>query len=306
MGLFPAVSPTFAVGLSLAVAIVVFGLKWVAYQLTGSVALFSDALESIVNIVAALAAVVAVQIARRPADANHPYGHSKAEYFSAVLEGVLIVLAALAIVRYAYEKLLNPEPVLSLGIGLAVSIFASSLNAALAWFLIQNGKRARSPAVSADGWHILSDVYTSLGVLVGISLAWLTGWWLLDPLLAILVALNILWVGWRLVRDSVGGLMDEAIPDSELADIRSELERTLEGLATNGEVLEVHDLRSRKAGPRTFVEFHLVVPGAMSVERAHQICDRIENGLKANLSNVQVTIHVEPDHKAKHSTFQIG
>lgn len=302
----PIVSPGFAIALSLVVAIVVFGLKWVAYRLTGSVALFSDALESIVNIVAAAAALVAVQIARRPADANHPYGHTKAEYFSAVLEGVLIALAAISIVRYAYEKLLSPEPAVSLGLGLAVSVFASGLNAALAWFLIQNGRRARSPAVAADGWHILTDVYTSLGVLVGVSLAYLTGWWLLDPLLAILVAINILWVGWRLVRDSVGGLMDEAVPEAELNEIRDELERTLRGLATNGEVLEVHDLRSRKAGPRTFVEFHLVVPGPMSVERAHQICDRIENGLRANLANVQVTIHVEPDHKAKHSTFRVG
>ena len=302
----PFSNPTFALTVSVVVALLVFGLKWVAYQLTGSVALFSDALESIVNIVASVAALVAVQIAKRPADANHPYGHSKAEYFSAVLEGVLIVLAALAIVRYAYEKMLNPQPLEGLGIGVMVSLLATGLNAALAWFLIQNGKRARSPAVTADGWHILSDVYTSIGVLVGVGLAWLTGWWILDPLLAILVALNILWVGWRLVRDSVGGLMDEAVPETEMQAIREQLERSLQGLAVEGKVLEIHDLLNRKAGPQTFVEFHLVVPGAMSVKQAHQICDRIENGLKANLVGVHVTIHIEPDDHAKHSSFQIG
>lgn len=299
-------TPIRALSLSLVVAGVVFGLKWLAYALTGSVALYSDALESIVNIVAAGAALIAVLVSRRPADSNHPYGHTKAEYFSAVLEGVLIVLAALAIVREAWPRLLAPEPIPELGAGMLVSLVASGLNALLGWFLIRNGRRARSPAVVADGQHILTDVLTSVGVLVGIGLAWLSGWWVLDPLLAIAVAINILWVGWRLVRDSVGGLMDEAIPEQELADIRNSLNYALEGLTSDGRVLEIHDLRTRRAGPRTFVEFHLVVPGATSVEQAHQICDRLENALRANLDGVRTTIHVEPDYKAKHSTFRIG
>ncbi|MCX7783323.1 MAG: cation diffusion facilitator family transporter, partial [Meiothermus sp.] len=180
------------------------------------------------------------------------------------------------------------------------------LNALLGWFLIRSGRKARSPAVVADGQHILTDVLTSVGVLVGIGLAWLSGWWVLDPLLAIAVAINILWVGWRLVRDSVGGLMDEAIPEQELADIRNALNYALGSLASEGKVLEIHDLRTRRAGPRTFVEFHLVVPGTPPVEQAHQICDRLENALRANLDGVRTTIHVEPDHKAKHSTFRIG
>lgn len=299
-------TPIRALTLSLVVAGVVFGLKWLAYALTGSVALYSDALESIVNIVAAGVALIAVLVSRRPADSNHPYGHTKAEYFSAVLEGVLIVLAALAIVREAWPKLITPEPIAQLGTGMLVSLGASGLNALLGWFLIRSGRKARSPAVVADGQHILTDVLTSVGVLVGIGLAWLSGWWVLDPLLAIAVAINILWVGWRLVRDSVGGLMDESIPELELADIRNALNYALGGLASEGKVLEVHDLRTRRAGPRTFVEFHLVVPGSTSVEQAHQICDRLENALKAQIDGVHTTIHVEPDHKAKHSTFRIG
>ncbi|MCS7069181.1 MAG: cation diffusion facilitator family transporter [Meiothermus sp.] len=299
-------TPIRALTLSLVVAGVVFGLKWLAYTLTGSVALYSDALESVVNIVAAGAALIAVLVSRRPADSNHPYGHTKAEYFSAVLEGVLIVLAALAIVHEAWPRLLKPEPIAELGTGVLVSLVASGLNALLGWFLIRSGRKARSPAVVADGQHTLTDVLTSVGVLVGIGLAWLSGWWVLDPLLAIAVAINILWVGWRLVRDSVGGLMDEAIPEHELADIRSALNDALEGLVADGKVLEIHDLRTRRAGPRTFVEFHLVVPGSTSVEQAHQICDRLENALKARLDGVHTTIHVEPDHKAKHTTFQVG
>ncbi len=299
-------TPVQALSLSLVVAGLVFALKWLAYVFTGSVALYSDALESVVNIAAAGAALVAVWVSRRPADHNHPYGHTKAEYFSAVLEGVLIVLAALAIVREAWPRLTNPTPLPELGHGVLFSLAASALNAVLGWFLLLQGRKAHSPAVIADGKHILTDVLTSLGVLVGIGLAWLSGWWILDPLLAIGVATNILWVGWRLVRDSVGGLMDEALPAQELDQIRSALNKALQGLAVEGKVLEVHDLRTRRAGPRTFVEFHLVVPGATPVEQAHQICDRLEMALQAQLGQVLTTIHVEPDHKAKHTTFRVG
>lgn len=298
--------PLRAAYLSLAVGCAVFGLKWTAYAFTGSVALLSDALESIVNIVAALAAVWAIRISRRPADENHPYGHSKAEYFSAVLEGVLIVLAAFTIVREAWPRLFAPTPPQTVGMGLLISMLASGLNLTLAAFLIRSGRAVRSPALVADGQHVLSDVVTSLGVLLGIGLAWLTGFWLLDPLLAILVAANILWVGWRLVRDSVGGLMDESLKPEELEQIRFALHQAVQGLVLEDKVIEIHDLKTRRAGPSTFAELHLVVPGEMPVAEAHDICDRLEETLRQLLPGARLTVHVEPEFKAKHSTFTIG
>ncbi|MER3479370.1 MAG: cation-efflux pump [Meiothermus sp.] len=298
-------TPVAAARLSLLVGLVVFGLKWLAFGLTGSVALYSDALESIVNIVAAGAALIAVRVSKRPPDANHPYGHTKAEYFSAVLEGILIALAALAIVNEAWHKLFSPAPPQSVGLGLLVSLGASALNGGLAWFLTRSGRAHRSPALVADGQHVFTDVLTSGGVLAGVGLAWLSGWWVLDPLLAMAVAVNILWIGWRLVRDSVGGLMDEALPDAEMSEIQGVIRTRLNPWQKDGKVLEVHDLRSRRAGPRTFVEFHLVVPGSLSVEDAHRICDRLEEGLREQVPGVQVTIHVEPEWKAKHGGFVV-
>ncbi|WP_018465866.1 cation diffusion facilitator family transporter [Calidithermus timidus] len=298
--------PLQAAYLSLLVGCAIFALKWTAYRLTGSVALLSDALESIVNIVAALAALWAVGLSRRPADANHPYGHSKAEYFSAVLEGVLIVLAAFTIVREAWPRLLAPSAPHTVGVGLLISLLASGLNLALASFLMRSGKVARSPALVADAHHVLSDVITSLGVLMGMGLAWLTGFWLLDPLLAIVVAGNILWVGWKLVRDSVGGLMDESLKPEELQQIRQALHQAVQGLVLQDKVIEIHDLKTRRAGPSTFAELHLVVPGEMSVAEAHEICDQLEETLRQLLPGAQLTVHVEPEFKAKHTTFTIG
>ncbi|PZA08381.1 MULTISPECIES: cation diffusion facilitator family transporter [unclassified Meiothermus] len=299
------VTPLVAARLSLGAGVGVFGLKWLAFKLTGSVALYSDALESIVNIVAAGAALIAVGVSKRPPDANHPYGHTKAEYFSAVLEGILIALAALAIVIEAWHRLFAPTPPQSVGLGLSLSVGASALNGLLAWFLIRSGRAHRSPALVADGQHLFADVLTSLGVLAGVGLAWLTGWWVLDPLLAMAVAVNILWIGWRLVRDSVGGLMDEALPEAQMGRLQEVIRGHLKDWQADGKVLEVHDLRSRRAGPRTFVEFHLVVPGSLTVEEAHRICDRLEEGLRERVPGVQVTIHVEPEWKAKHSGFVV-
>ncbi|MER3443623.1 MAG: cation-efflux pump [Meiothermus sp.] len=290
--------PLRAAQLSLAVGCTVFGLKWTAYAFTGSVALLSD--------VAALAAVWAIRVSRRPADENHPYGHSKAEYFSAVLEGVLIVLAAFTIVREAWPRLFAPAPPQAFGVGLLISLAALGLNLLLAVFLVRSGRSARSPALVADGQHVLSDVVTSLGVLLGVGLAWLTGFWLLDPLLAILVAANILWVGWRLVRDSVGGLMDESLKPEELEQIRFALHQAVQGLVLEDKVIEIHDLKTRRAGPSTFAELHLVVPGEMSVAEAHDICDRLEETLRQLLPGAWLTVHVEPEFKAKHSAFTIG
>ncbi|MGQ9753475.1 MAG: cation diffusion facilitator family transporter [Thermaceae bacterium] len=271
----------------------VLALKGAAYLLTGSVALLSDALESVVNVVAALAAYLAVSISAKPPDRNHPFGHTKVEYFSAVFEGALVILAALAILKEALPRLLNPVPLEGVGPGLLVSALAGSVNLGLALYLIREGQRHRSPALVADGQHILSDVLTSLGVLLGVGLAAWTGLWILDPLLALLVAANILLIGLRLVRQSVGGLMDEGLPEEE----RGRLEAVLKNLPPGA--MEVHDLKTRRAGQRSFVELHLVVPGHMSVEEAHRLCDLIETRLKTALPGAEVTIHVEPEREAQ-------
>ncbi|PNY82654.1 cation diffusion facilitator family transporter [Deinococcus koreensis] len=289
--------PQFASRLALGsvlVACIVLGLKFLAWYMTKSVALYSDALESIINVAAALAAFVALRVAARPADENHPYGHTKAEYFSAVAEGVLIVLAAISILRAAIPALQNPVEIAASYEGLAVNLGASVLNALWATVLVRQGRALRSPALAADGRHVMSDVVTSVGVLIGVLAARLTGWYFLDPLLAMLVALNILWSGWQLVRESVGGLMDAGVDKDTELRIRTILSQHGEG------ALEMHDLRTRHAGRLTFVEFHMVVPGAMTVEEAHAICDRVEDALRAEMPDVSVTIHVEPQEKAKH------
>ena len=290
--------PTMRLALgSLLVGLFVLALKTLAWWLTGSLALMSDALESIVNVAAALAMIIALHVARRPADANHPFGHHKAEFFSAVLEGVLIVVAAVFILTEAWGAFRAPAPIAAPGPGLAVNATAGLINGAWAWWLIRAGRRHRSPALVADGRLLMADLVTTLGVLGGLGLATLTGWWLLDPALAVLVALNILWSGWTVIRGSLSGLMDEAVSEEELQTIR----RLIADAADDHTALEAHDLRTRHAGPVTFIEFHLVVPGDTTVERAHCLCDRIEAALTTALPDARVTIHVEPEHKAKHS-----
>jgi cation diffusion facilitator family transporter len=277
------------------VGVVVFGLKYVAYYITGSVALYSDALESIINVVTAVAAFLAIRLSAKPADRQHPYGHHKAEYLSAVLEGVLIVVAALSILRAAYLGFLNPKPLEAPFEGLMVNGLASLINAGWAYTLIRYGRRQRSPALVADGRHLFTDVITSVGVIVGVALAASTQWAVLDPVVAALVAVNIVWMGYALMRESVGGLMDSAAPPYVQERIRSLISKQ------GGGALEAHDLRTRQAGPVTFIEFHLVVPGEMSVAQAHDICDRIEHALKEEMGEAVITIHVEPENKAKHS-----
>lgn len=285
---------------SIAVSLVVLALKYLAFALTGSVALYSDAIESIINVVTAIATFFAIRISLRPADADHPYGHSKAEYFSAVFEGVLILVASLAILREAYGAILNPHALQAPALGLAVSTAATMLNGAWSWLLITTGRKRRSPALIADGKHLLTDVYTSGGVIVGVLLVALTGWQILDPILAGLVALNILWSGWSLIKESVGGLMDSALPAEELAAVQATVDANMAG------ALEAHDLRSRHAGRMTFIDFHLVVDGTMSVEDSHAICDRIEAALKADHPDSIITIHVEPTSKRKHGAMAIA
>ena len=280
---------------SIAVGLLVLGLKFAAYALTGSIALYSDALESIVNVVTAGMALLAVRTSAKPADAAHPYGHGKAEYFSAVMVGVFIVVAALLILNEAYRGLVAPRAFDPDPAGLVVNGLAGVVNGIWCWILIRRGRRLRSPALVADGQHLLTDVFTSAGVLAGVVLAAFTGWMALDPALAALVAVHILWSGWRLIRESVGGLMDAAVPDEMLARIRDVISDSADG------AIEAHDLRTRHAGQFTFVEFHLVVPGDMAVSTAHDICDRIERSLLKELEPATITIHVEPENKAKHS-----
>ena len=279
---------------SVAVGLAVLCIKLVAWHLTGSVALFSDALESIVNVAASTAALVAIHYSARPADANHPYGHHKAEYFSVVLEGVLIIVAAIIILRESYAAFLSPRMFEAPVEGLVVSGIASVINGVWSWFLIREGRRRRSPALVADGRHLVTDVVTSVGVVVGLVAAYVTGIAALDPILAAVVALNILWAGWRLIRESLGGLMDEAVPEKTLAEIRRIISTQAEG------AIEAHDLRTRAAGRVTFIDFHLVVAGSMPVSEAHDICDRIEKALRTAVPDAMITIHVEPEDKAKH------
>jgi cation diffusion facilitator family transporter len=277
---------------SIAVAAAVLGLKFAAYWQTGSAALYSDALESIVNLVTAVVALYAIDVAHRPADRRHQFGHHKAEYFSAVLEGVLIVVALL-ILHEAWDALARPRALEHLATGIGLNALATVVNAGWCAFLIGWGGRQRSPALVAEGWHLLTDVATSVGVLAGLWLAALTGWHVLDPALAALVALNILWAGWRLVRESVGGLMDEAVTAEVARRIRNVISANAEG------AIEAHDVRTRMAGHVTFIEFHLVVPGDMTVAASHAICDRLEDALAHAVPGAQVTIHVEPEKEAK-------
>ncbi|HWX49097.1 MAG TPA: cation diffusion facilitator family transporter [Roseomonas sp.] len=284
---------TLAAG-SVGVALAVLGLKAVAWWLTGSVALLADALESIVNVAAAVAALLAIRLAAAPPDANHPYGHAKAEYFSAVLEGALIVVAALLILNESWQAWRNPHMPDLPATGLAISALATAANGGWSWLLFRAGRRLRSPALLADARHLLSDVVTSAGVVVGVGAVALTGILWLDPLLAGLTALNILFSGWKLMRESVGGLMDESVEPQLLGRIRALVSQEAEG------AIEAHDLRTRHSGSTTFVEFHLVVPGEMRVAEAHEICDRVEAALKTELGSAVITIHVEPEMKAKH------
>ena len=278
---------------TIVVAFVVLGLKLLAWWLTGSVALYSDALELTVNVIAALAAFWAIRVSHTPADQDHPFGHHKAEYFSAVLEGVLIVLAALLILVEVWRSWAAPASLDQPWPGLAINSVASVVNLIWAQLLIRTGRTERSPALVADGRHIMTDVVTSVGVVVGLIAAVLTGWRILDPALAVIVALNILWQGWHVIGSSVQGLMDRAVDKDEHIRIRDIISANSRG------ALEVHDLKTRIAGRATFIEFHLIVDGEMSVRESHVICDRIEEALRAEIPSVRITIHVEPDDEAK-------
>ena len=280
------ITPQQALWLSIAAALTTIAMKAGAWWLTDSVGYLSDALESLVNLAGATFALLMVNLARAPADPTHPYGHGKAEYFSAAFEGVLIFLAALAILVAAGERLINPRPLDKLGIGTALSIGASLINFAVAKLLFQVGRAHRSMALEADARHLMTDVWTTAGVVVGVALAALSGWNWLDPLVAIAVALNILREGWHLMHRSADGLMDRALRESEIREI----EAVLASFATQG--CRFANLRTRAAGPLHFAHVDMLVPGDWTVARAHGLADEIE--LAIERIGATLSTHVEP------------
>lgn len=275
--------------LSIAAAFATIGLKTAAYLVTGSVGLLSDAMESIVNLVGAVMALAMLTVAALPADENHSYGHSKAEYFSSGVEGGLIVIAALSIAVAAIPRLLAPRPLERIGLGLLVSVGASLVNLGVALVLKEAGRRHHSITLEANAHHLLTDVWTSAGVLVGVGAVALTGWQRLDPLVAIAVAANILYTGARIVHKSIHGLMDVALPAEELDALR----RVLDSYLHSGEV-HYHDLRTRQSGARRFVSLHVLVPGAWTVQRGHHLLESIEADICRALPNATVFTHLEP------------
>ncbi|GAC83572.1 cation-efflux pump [Gordonia paraffinivorans] len=274
--------------LSIVTAVAVFALKVVAWWVTGSVGLLSDALESIVNVVAAVAAFVALRVAAKPPDSGHNFGHTKAEYFSAVFEGVLIVVAAVIIVVSAVDRLLHPRELESVGLGLGISIAATVLNGAVGLFLIAVGRRHRSLTLEADGKHLMTDVATTIGVVIAVFLVAWTGWLPLDPIIAIAVAVNIMVVGFGLVKRSGAGLMDSALPDEQLEAIEAVLDRH------RADGIVFHDIRTREAGHQRFVQLHMLVPGDWSVQRAHDLAEEVEGELHDAVADLSITTHIEP------------
>lgn len=274
--------------LSIGGALFTIGLKTAAWHLTGSVGLLSDALESVVNLVAAVLALIMLVIAARPADAGHPFGHEKAEYFASGAEGVLILIAAALIIVSAVERLLHLQPLEQTGLGIGLSVLASLVNYGIARVLAQAGKRYESVTLEADAQHLMTDVWTTAGVLAGVVAVTLTGWLWLDPLIALCVGLHIVRTGWRLLGGSVAGLMDTALPEQEQALIR----QVLEGYRHEG--VQYHALRTRRAASRRFVSVHILVPGAWSVQRGHDLLERIEADMRAQLGGMTVVTHLEP------------
>jgi cation diffusion facilitator family transporter len=273
--------------LTIAAAIFTMALKATAYLVTDSVGLLSDALESVVNLVGGVMALAMLTVAARPPDQEHLYGHSKAEYFSAVVEGALIILAAGSIAYAAVRRLLQPQALEQVSTGLGISVVASLVNLVVALVLLRAAKRNDSISLRASAHHLLTDVWTSVGVLVGVGAAVATGWLVLDPVVALLVAANIVWTGYRILRDSVSGLMDHALPMEELDTLRATLDRYL----SFG--IQYHALRTRQAGPRRFCSVHVLVPGDWTVQRGHQLLERLEEELRGKVPNITVFTHLE-------------
>jgi cation diffusion facilitator family transporter len=274
--------------LSIAAAVVTIGLKAGAYWLTGSVGLLSDALESLVNLAAALMALAMLTIAARPADEDHAYGHSKAEYFASAAEGFLILVAAVSIGWAAWGRLLDPRPIEQPGLGLVVSLVASLVNFGVARVLLTAGKQHHSITLEADAHHLMTDVWTSAGILGGVGLVWLTGWVQLDAIVALIVAANIVRTGVTLLRCSALGLMDTALPKEEIARVRG----VLDSFAERG--ICYHALRTRQAAARRFVSFHLLVPDSWTIQQGHTLAEEVERAIRHALPATTVFTHLEP------------
>jgi len=274
--------------LSIAAALSTIVLKGIAWWLTGSVGLLSDAIESFVNLAGALMALWMLTLAALPADDGHAHGHGKAEYFSSAFEGFLILLAALSIAYAAVERLLHPRAIEAVGIGLAVSVAASLINLGTARILLAVGRQYRSITLEADAHHLLTDVWTSVGVIVGVGLVWATGWLWLDPAIALLVAANIVWTGWQLMHRSAAGLMDASLAAPELGQI----EAVLDSYRRQG--FDFHALRTRQAGARAFITVHVLVPGKWTVQEGHDWSERIEADIRRAMPYAHVTTHLEP------------
>jgi cation diffusion facilitator family transporter len=277
--------------LSIGASIVTMGLKLGAYAFTGSVSLLSDAMESSVNLVAALIALIALTVADRPADHTHSYGHDKAEYFSSGVEGALILVAAILIIYTAVRRFLNPAPLTDLGLGLSVALIASGINFGVSRFMLQMAKRHDSISLEADAQHLMTDVWTSVGVVAALGIVAVTPprWTILDPIIAILVGLNIIHTGVNLIKRSMAGLMDSSLPDDEIGQIEAAIRATLDRGAA------YHSLRTRKSGSRRFVDLHVTVPGNFSVIQGHDCCERIESAVSGLLPKTSVSTHLEPD-----------
>jgi cation diffusion facilitator family transporter len=273
---------------SVVAALATMGLKLVAWQLTGSVGLLSDALESSVNLTAALVAFWALRLAAMPPDDNHAYGHGKAEYFAGGFEGAMIAVASLSILWAAVPRLWDPRPIEQAGAGLAVSAVAAALNFAMSRALLHGARVHRSLALEADAHHLMTDVWTSVAIIGGVALVALSGWTILDPLLAVIVALNILRTGGRLLRRSAEGLMDASLPQED----RDTLERVLQPFRAEG--IGFHAIRTRQSGARRFISLHVLVPGPWTVSEGHDLAHRVERSIREELSPVHVATHVEP------------
>jgi cation diffusion facilitator family transporter len=274
--------------LSIAAAVTTILLKGIAWWLTGSVGLLSDALESFVNLAGALMALAMLTLAASPADDKHAYGHGKAEYFSSAFEGLLILLAAVSIAYTAIDRFLHPQAIEAVGVGLLVSVVASLINLFAARELLQAGRAHNSITLEADAKHLMTDVWTSVGVIIGVSLVWLSGWLWLDPLIALVVAANIVWTGWQLMSRSASGLMDAAIPVEQIASIEAVLATYRE------QGLDFHALRTRQAGRQAFISLHVLVPGEWTVQRGHDVVEVIEAGIRAVVPFSHLTTHLEP------------
>ncbi|MSQ49678.1 MAG: cation transporter [Betaproteobacteria bacterium] len=274
---------------SVAAALVTIALKTLAWRLTGSVGLLSDALESLINLAAALLALSMLRLAASPPDAAHPYGRYKAEYFASGIEGALIVFTAVAIAYAAVPRLASPQPIEAPLLGIALSALASAINLGCGRMLISAGRRLDSIALEADGHHLMTDVWTSVGIIVGVALVAATGWHLLDPLIALAVAAHIVFTGLMLMRRSLDGLLDAAIPPAELAEIENIFTEYRQRYG-----VEFHALLTRQAGARRFISFHLLVPDAWPVDRAHQLSEEIEERIRARLPNAITLSHIEP------------